>query len=265
MRKLASLLVLVVLPLMPQGANVAVRTRIDNESYGRMSRTGLNNLMAMARLFHSVRMNHPSDQARDADWFGLALSGVITLDYATQPASLGRRMYEIFAPFAPTLAIYTGTEPAFPARRGEIISYVAPGGWLRATAPARALTKADFEYLDLNRGLEARVPRVVFLDKGRTQPLVPDRWKAPEGTRDLQYRPVRLAILILAWSQLLPLSQLSDDHPDRHFALARALTEVAGSMSPEYFQKSLQTMAAELNPTPTTLQLPLDVVLKPPF
>src|SRR5262249_5562912 len=83
---------------------------------------GRDNLVAFARLFGYVRYFHPSDEVLAADWSAVAVDGAARVEGVETPAELARRLTEVFAPFAPTLAVYPtadGPPPAVATPKAE--------------------------------------------------------------------------------------------------------------------------------------------------
>lgn len=77
----------------------------------------LDNVVAFARLYGIVRYFHPSDEAAALDtaaWERFVVRGVRAVESAPDAAALATRLAPLFAPIAPSVAIYTDarTEPA---------------------------------------------------------------------------------------------------------------------------------------------------------
>ena len=78
-----------------------------------LAERGRANLAAFTRLLGAVRYFHPSDEAAACDWEAFAVRGVRRVEGAEGPAELAAVLRELFAPVAPTVAVYeSGSEPA---------------------------------------------------------------------------------------------------------------------------------------------------------
>lgn len=70
------------------------------------------NLQAFAMLYGLVRFFHPGDEAAAADWNAVATLGAARARDARTPADLRRALQSVFAPLAPSLALFpTGDAP----------------------------------------------------------------------------------------------------------------------------------------------------------
>ncbi|MBU1049417.1 hypothetical protein KKG90_05255, partial [Candidatus Bipolaricaulota bacterium] len=69
------------------------------------------NLTAFARLYGMIRWFHPSDEAANADWDALALSGVQQMRAARDSTDLADRLEQFFKPIAPTVRVFLTTAP----------------------------------------------------------------------------------------------------------------------------------------------------------
>jgi hypothetical protein len=98
------------------------RLRIDDGHFGivglgdtpprRLTSRGLDNLVALARLFGYVRYFHPSDQAAEADWGRLAIAAIRPVETAGSAVRLAAALRSQFRPLAPSLRIAASTFPA---------------------------------------------------------------------------------------------------------------------------------------------------------
>jgi C-terminal processing protease CtpA/Prc len=68
------------------------------------------NLEAFARLYGAVRFFHPADEAADTDWDRLAVLGAQRALDAETPESLADTLRGVFAPVAPSLAVFAAGE-----------------------------------------------------------------------------------------------------------------------------------------------------------
>lgn len=74
------------------------------------SATATANLRAFAKLYGYVKYFHPSDAAADIDWERFAIHGARQIQNAQTPADLKSQLGALFAPFAPTIQLYTSDE-----------------------------------------------------------------------------------------------------------------------------------------------------------
>jgi hypothetical protein len=88
---------------------------------------GLENLVALARLYGDVRFFHPSDEASAADWDQVVLDAVRRVELAKNATELRDRLQDVFAPLAPTLALGTSALPAL-----DPAALLPPSGSARA-------------------------------------------------------------------------------------------------------------------------------------
>ena len=73
-----------------------------------LSKRGVENLTAFARLLSLVRFFHPSDAAAGADWNRVAIAGIDAVEGAEDAPALARALESYFRPIAPTLRVYPG-------------------------------------------------------------------------------------------------------------------------------------------------------------
>ncbi len=216
---------------------------LPEEHSARLSRTAVNNLAGFARAFGVIRYQYPADSAVDADWAALVMTGINSLDYATYPESLGRRMKELFAEVAPGVDWYVGEAP--PLRRA-----LRGQGW----------TEADLVTVDLGRGLHARVPKALFRVKGKTVPAAkrtkPMPARAPLESYPIELRVVRLGGVILLWNELLHVAKPDDKLLDWNEILVRAMLETATGPKPDAYADVLRQMVRAVNPEGFRMALP---------
>jgi hypothetical protein len=79
--------------------------------------SGLQNVLAFAKLFGLIRHFHPSDEAAAADWNTLACEGIRSVETAATQEELAQKLTSVFQQIAPTLYVYNGQvrPPAHPA------------------------------------------------------------------------------------------------------------------------------------------------------
>jgi hypothetical protein len=181
-----------------------------------LSRQGLTNLHAFARLYGLVRFFHPSDEAAAADWDSLAIAGVAKAESARTPAELSHNLEAVFGPVAPSIQIYVTGKKAKPlprpreavsASRWHHIGYGDdPGSIYQSERVAqKAVGPADIDTVILPGGVTARIPTAVWRDSsGATLPhalAAPLPTGKPAGFIPAGFdRTTRLAAIAAAWS-----------------------------------------------------------------
>ncbi len=77
-----------------------------------LTKRGLENVTAFARLLGYVRHFHPSDEAATTDWNAFAVENLSVVEAAKNPADLVRKLEAAFLPIAPNVRVYrTGKRP----------------------------------------------------------------------------------------------------------------------------------------------------------
>jgi hypothetical protein len=74
--------------------------------------TEIDNLEAFARLAGYLQYFHPTDAASEADWQSVIATNAERVIDIESPDALAEELNAIFAPYAPTVQIYTGDAPA---------------------------------------------------------------------------------------------------------------------------------------------------------
>jgi len=213
----ASALHNVELPLIYNGTPAAERLERAKRA---LTDVGLANVTAFSRLYGVVRFFHPSDEAAAADWNLFAIDGVRKVEAAASPAELAADLQTVFAPVAPTIRIYIGSEPPpdaalSPAGDVEVIHWKNTGFGQNASSlyraervkSARASWSADDIYsLDLGRGVKAAVPVALFTDAKGTLPhsATPAAAKGviPASAYSSDDRATRMADVVIGWNIL---------------------------------------------------------------
>ena len=96
----------------PAQPNVA---RSPHEAPRPLTPRGLDNVVAFTRLVGYVRFFHPSEAAATTNWDELTVRGIRLVEGAPNADSLVATLRGIFAPIAPTVAVYrTGVRPPPP-------------------------------------------------------------------------------------------------------------------------------------------------------
>jgi C-terminal processing protease CtpA/Prc len=225
-----------------------------------LTETGLQNLTALARLYGYVRYFHPSDEAAEADWSVLALTGVERVEGAESPEALRDALLAVFAPVAPSLQIALGEAapppaPSFP-EGAELIAWKRQGLDLQPSyvfKSERAETPdelPDPARLELPRDLTAFVPlRLPRSAEGRTLPAAtapPPTSAKPEGFAPSgDDRTSRLASVMVAWNALqhfYPYWDVVD--ADWPAELPIALGDAATDPDAASFTRTLERMVA---------------------
>jgi len=224
-----------------------------------LTKRGLENLRALARLFGYVRYFHPTDLAAAADWNQLAISAVRTVEPAQSPAELAARLRTVFAPIAPTVLIFpTGSQPPFPVmkrtaqvvmwqHRGVGISQPPAPGYRSARVVVPASQAGDALQplrADLPGGVSCAVPTALYWD-APAPPAEPPVPPAPGGTPD--DRATRLAAVTIAWNVFEHFYPNFDMvHGDWMNELGKLLQEAAEDADARAFRATLQKFSVIL-------------------
>ncbi len=241
----------------------------------------LENLVAFTKLLGYLRYFHPSDEAADADWNGLAVSGVRAVEPARDPRELARQLEELFRPIAPTVRVFPvgrtppvpdALEPAPNANKLRVRAWrhrgvgtgEGPGriyrSW-RATvkAPGGKLPKsfADPSHpwvAELGAGVACMVPLALFADERGTLPHAADKQaetdsdSKPRRLYSGDDRETRLADVALAWNvfqHFYPYFDVVD--ADWAKTLRSSLTSAAIDADERAFLQTLRRMVADLH------------------
>lgn len=240
-----------------------------------ISRRGLQNLIAFARLLGYVRYFHPSDEAAEADWESFAIAGVSEVESAETAVDLRKTLERLFDPLAPTLRLSDRRLPALAAS-----SLVAPGqaavryvgwwyhGWAEQSdtrpyyrqriwkalpAAADSILQPGSEVnVNLGGGVWCSVPLTLYGDTIRTipagHPVIPlqhrpDGW-IPSGSD----RATRLADVILLWNVAKHFYPYFGDRGEAWLqALPPALQQAALDQDRFVFMNTLRRLIAALH------------------
>jgi hypothetical protein len=188
-----------------------------------LSRRGLHNLTAYARLYGYVRHFHPSDEAEVADWTSLTLAGVRAVEEAPSQSALAVALQQSFGSVAPTLRVFLKDVPVsrwqppvghkdlkkvFWRHRGYRVETKVPD-WMSWWTRQRILAPIDgppeVSEIDLGDGLLAEVPLTLLADAVGTLPHAPGvEPRAPVRAEPSSFsgadRTTRLAAVIIAWN-----------------------------------------------------------------
>jgi hypothetical protein len=189
---------------------------------------GLENLVALARLHGALRYFHPSDEAASANWEQLTMQGVAAVEECASADALGERLLDLFLPVAPTLSVYSESEPTPPLHEDLLVEgkanpflqhWVHKGlglslnekNFYSSELKVSRMKKLDHqrpdepEILALGQNLIARVPLTLIEKRGKTQPVA-TREAEDFLNRDPGFEPrgsdriTHLADVILLWN-----------------------------------------------------------------
>ena len=189
----------------------------------------MDDLVALAKLYGYVRFFHPSDEATGVDWERFLAAAVERVEPAGDAAQLSAALTEVFAPIAPTLAIWAGDETAAPPEIAKVDAALEYTAWrhygvdVSGQTPGRSLytsrriqahpeTPSDeipkpgaFVVKSLGGGVSCRVPLTLSIDAEKhtlpraqgeiASPKRPEWWSASGKDRS-----ARLAGVIVAWN-----------------------------------------------------------------
>ena len=228
-----------------------------------VTRRGLVNLMAFARLVGYVRHFHPSDEAAATDWDSFTIAGIRLVESAPDGEVLTQRLANHFRSIAPTVVVVpsgtaepkTGPAEEPPAR---MLTWTHRGFGLSTAQTTYHSERAAAPQLsppfraELGGGVAVRVPLTVAADDAGTVPrgAAPAPPVSPPLTRGrfpVTDRATRLAAIILAWNVF--------QHSYPYFeptqtgwstALSAALQEAATDQNEREFVATLRRMIAGL-------------------
>jgi C-terminal processing protease CtpA/Prc len=230
-----------------------------------VSRQGLVNLHAFARLYGLVRFFHPSDEAASADWDSLALGAVTKVEPARTSAELAADLRAIFAPVAPSVRIYvTGHQPRSSPRPDGAVSavrwhHVGFGDdpshiYSSERVPLKSVGAGDRYTVTLPGGVSAQVPLAVWRDSsGATLPratAIPLATGKPAGFIPAGFdRTTRLAAVAAAWSMYGQFFPYFDAKTRRAWQteLDPALRDAATAKDDLAFRETLLRLVAALH------------------
>jgi hypothetical protein len=224
-----------------------------------LSRRGLENLQAFARLLGYVRYFHPADAAAAADWEELAIHSVQPVENARTAGELAACLTSAFAPVSVGVAVFpTGTRPAeAELKTGPYrIEWRHHGVGLsennvyyseRVTHPAGG-DSDEMEVIraDLPGGVSCRIPRVLYTAAPGVFRL--KNFGGAQAAASAGDRSVRLAAVSIAWNVMQHFYPYFDvvqtDWPQ---ALTTALTSAATDEGASAFLSTLRRMMAALH------------------
>jgi hypothetical protein len=188
-----------------------------------LTRRGLDNLLALARLCGYVRFFHPSDEAATADWDRLTVEAVAQVEAARDARGLARALRTVLGPVAPTLQVRLTGEPMAPPAASPAGATAAlcwehrgcglVGGGIYGSKRRRVSLGRPWPRLlpspespllaDLPGGVTCAVPLSVYADRDGTLPRgepAPARDDSVTVTYSADDRSARLAGVMLAWN-----------------------------------------------------------------
>jgi hypothetical protein len=228
-----------------------------------ITRRGLVNLMALARLVGYVRHFHPSDEAAATDWDALAIAGVKAVESSADGDALTRRLADLFRPIAPSISVVPSgtaraaareTEAATPQRAWRHIGFglsttqnVYRSERITVSQPIPEFTA------ELGGGVSVRIPLSLPADDSGTLPhaetgSAPPAPHLTRGRFTMNDRSTRIGTVILAWNVL--------QHSYPYFdivktpwsvSLSTALQEAATDKNDVDFIATLRRMIAGLH------------------
>ena len=246
-----------------------------------ISRRGVVNLLAFARLLGYVRHFHPSDEAAGTDWDGFAVAGVKAVESSADGTVLTQRLAELFRPIAPSIVVVpSGTSVAStPASDKEARQLV----WRHTgfgLSSAQTLYKSDRAPVtqvapvfntEIGGGVSVRVPLSVAADDSGTLPRgtassAAASSAAPShltrGRFSMNDRATRLAAVILAWNVFQHSYPYFDAKSTWSSSLSSALQEAATDTNEREFVATLRRMVASVRDGQARVLSPSDADLQ---
>jgi len=248
-----------------------------------ISRRGVVNLLAFARLLGYIRHFHPSDEAASTDWDAFAIAGVRAVESSADGAILTQRLAAVFRPIAPTIVVVpSGTSVASspgPEAGSRQLVWRHTGFGLSSAQTLYRSERATVNQTapvfsaELGGGVAVRIPLSVTADDSGTLPRGTAASSAsPHLTRgrfSMNDRGARLAAVILAWNVFQHSYPYFDAKAAWSSALSAALQEAATDQNEREFVATLRRMVAAvrdgqarvLSPSDTDLQFAPPIAL----
>ncbi|KAF0239688.1 MAG: hypothetical protein FD167_4346, partial [bacterium] len=157
-----------------------------------LTKQGLANVTAFAKLFGYVRHFHPSDEVANIDWDNFAVNNIKIVEEAKSNVELAEKLNAVFNPIAPTVRVFpSGQSPELPKELKPItpdakITYWKHKGFgnkaeknpyaaYSSERPQQALSdktpNPNKPFIgDLGAGLSCMVPMALFIDEKGTLP-----------------------------------------------------------------------------------------------
>jgi hypothetical protein len=252
-------------------------TTVAPEAPKAISRRGVVNLLAFARLFGYVRHFHPSDEAAGTDWEAFAIAGVRAVESSPDGAVLTQRLAELFRPIAPSIIVIpSGTAPpaSAPADAGARHLVWRHTGFGLSTAQtlyrserAPVTQAAPVFATEIGGGVSVRIPLSVAVDDSGTLPrgTAAASSSTPHLTRgrfSMNDRAARLATVILAWNVFQHSYPYFDARSSWSAALSAALQEAATDANEREFVATLRRMVAAVHDGQARVLAPSDADLQ---
>lgn len=240
-----------------------------------ISRRGVVNLLAFARLLGYVRHFHPSDEAAGTDWDGFAVAGVKAVESSADGTVLTQRLAELFRPIAPSIVVVpsgtsvASTPPSDKGARQLVWRHTGFG-----LSSAQTLYKSDRAPVtqvapvfntEIGGGVSVRVPLSVAADDSGTLPRGTASTAASHLTRgrfSMNDRATRLAAVILAWNVFQHSYPYFDAKSTWSASLSSALQEAATDANEREFVATLRRMVAAVRDGQARVLSPSDADLQ---
>jgi len=233
----------------------------------------LESVIAFIRLLGYVRYFHPSDEAQLVKWDKFAIEGIRRVERAANPSQLASYLNQLFAPIAPTLAIFPSRQKPPPSKLRYLVhgaelmtlrwhhdglnSDSDPESVYKNERIKQAVRIDDLESperlyrAELGAGLSAKIPLALPIDKDGTlphrgRPKASDTWASTQFS--LKDRATRLAAIGLYWNipqHFYPYFDLTNT--DWHAVLVEALSTAAKNGDESQFVEILRRMASALH------------------
>lgn len=244
-----------------------------------ISRRGLVNLLAFARLLGYVRHFHPSDEAAATDWDGFAVAGVRAVESSADGAVLTQRLAELFRPIAPSIIVVpSGTTVTLPPPPDAGTRHLVWRHTGFGLSSAQTLYKSDRAAVtqaapvfntEIGGGVSVRIPLSVATDDSGTLPrgtaATSGASAAPahltRGRFSMNDRATRVATVILAWNVFQHSYPYFDAKSAWSAALSSALQEAATDTNEREFVATLRRMVAVVRDGQARVLLPSDADL----
>lgn len=236
---------------------------------------GLDNLVALTRLYGYVRYFHPSDEAANVDWERFLAAAAERVEPATDAPQLAAALADLFRPIAPTIQVWAGdadaAPPAPPKPEARYTAWRHYGVDVTGNAPTNAIYHSKRVHSHaanpsdeipepgecvikaLGAGVTCRVPLTLPLDEDKTTlPRAegdllalnrPDWWSV--NAKD---RSARLAGVMVAWNVFQHFYPYFDTCDADWPAVLRSSLESAATDADEIaYLRTLQRLVAELD------------------
>ncbi len=263
--------------------SIATEWQATTQGPKKLSKRGLQNVVAFTRLLGYVRYFHPSDAAAETDWDAFAIRGVREVESAVTASALATKLESLFHPIAHIRVFVTGSEVSMklePPKQtgglrvlawehrgwGQPRSKGSPYSSERVEPHSISLTrlKGDAQSgpafpdplephrADLGGGVTCLVPIAVYADAKGTLPRLKVTARDASADSENKYssddRATRLAGVALAWSVLQHFYPYFDVvQTDWNAVLPRTLAAAATDADGRAYLDTLSVMIAQLH------------------